>query len=88
MSNHVLRPSRWWSSVPRTETYDVVAPASRPSFDDRVHKMREIKNRIVQHQCEIAKLEENLDDEKRATVEDLRALDLELGFSQRGEPCS
>ena len=84
MSANDVAKRRWWTRVDRTQTIDasIITPEPAPSLDARKERCRYIKNQIVQKQCEIARLEGELDDELKAFVIDLKTLDAELTFGR------
>jgi hypothetical protein len=74
--------NRWWANVERTrppETVEIQIPI-KPSLEDRIETMRRINCKIVNHQCEIARLEGQLDDEKAGMLAELQDLNSELRF--------
>jgi hypothetical protein len=85
MSTNVIKASRWWGSVDRTQTVDAQAIEIKdapPSLDDLAANIRHATSRVVHLQCEIAKALDHENDCRRLFVKRLEGLDQELCFTQ------
>ena len=83
MSGKVIRNSRWWGNVERTQEPQIIdAMPSPPSLDELADNIRHASNRVVQCECELAKAQQHLQDCRMALVDRLGALDAELGFTK------
>lgn len=79
MSN-VLSPRKWWSNVERTETLShepEIQPPSPRSLDAIWDSIKRLSNKKVQLQCELAKVETAIDDQRKALVGLLVEIDKE-----------
>lgn len=83
MTGKVIRNTRWWGSVERTQEPEmlVVVPTP-PSLDELAENIRNAGNRVVHCECELAKSQTSLNDHRLALVNRLGDLDQELGFTR------
>jgi hypothetical protein len=78
--------SMFWRNIELTETgpagslHEVAIPAHKPTLEERIETMRRVRNKIVHHQCEIARLEGQLEDEQAGMLSELHELNKELRF--------
>jgi hypothetical protein len=83
MTGKVIRNTRWWGQVERTQEPVIIdATPSPPSLDELAENIRHASNRVVQCECELAKAQQHLQDCRLTLVNRLGELDAELGFTK------